>query len=42
MLCRMLLGRGALEPQFLVDSGQIYVFGRRPRRTKVGARKDGP
>ena len=40
MLCRMLLGRAALEPHFLVDPGQIYLFGRRPRRTKVAGRKE--
>ena len=31
MLCRMLLGRAALEPEFIVDSGQRYRFGRRSR-----------
>ncbi len=32
MLCRMLLGRKALEPEFLVDASHRYLFGLRPRR----------
>ena len=31
MHCRMLLGRKALEPDILVDSGRRYVHGLRPR-----------
>lgn len=30
MLCRMLLGREALAPEFLVDSSRRYVMRRRP------------
>jgi len=30
MLCRMLLGREALSPEFLVDSSRRYVVSRRP------------
>lgn len=34
LLCRMLLGRAALEPEFVVDSSRRYVFGtHRPRRS---------
>jgi hypothetical protein len=32
MLCRMLIGRKALEPEFLVDPSHRYLFGLRPRR----------
>jgi hypothetical protein len=35
MLCRMLLGRKALEPEFVVDSAHRYLFGRRPRRKRT-------
>ena len=31
MLCRVLLGRKALDGQFLVDSGRRYLLGRRRR-----------
>ena len=35
MICRMLLGRAALSPEFLVDPLRRYTHGRRPRgRTK--------
>lgn len=34
MYCRMLLGRVALEPEFLVDAAHCYLFGRRPRRAR--------
>jgi hypothetical protein len=34
MLCRMLLGRRALEGDFVVDSSRRYVFGRPKRRRK--------
>ena len=40
MLCRMLLGRTALEPEFLVAPGAKYLFGRpkvvRKRKKKKG------
>lgn len=32
MLCRMLLGRKALEPDLIVDPSRRYLHGRRPRR----------
>ncbi len=35
MLCRVLLGRKALDGQFLVDSGRRYVLGRRRRSVKT-------
>lgn len=34
MLCRVLLGRKALEDNFLVDSGRRYLLGRKPRQAK--------
>ncbi len=34
MLCRVLLGRKALESHFLIDSGRRYVLGRKPRQAK--------
>ena len=34
MLCRVLLGRKALEPDFLVDSGRRYLLGRKPKQAK--------
>ena len=34
MHCRMLLGRAALLPEFLVDSGHMYMHGRRKRRKR--------
>ena len=34
MHCRMLLGRAALLPEFLVDSGHMYMQGRRERRKR--------
>jgi hypothetical protein len=40
MHCRMLLGRLALAPDILVDSGQMYRFGRKsPRRSESNSRK---
>lgn len=36
MHCRMLLGRAALLPDFLVDSGHMYLQGRKKRRSKSG------
>ncbi len=40
MLCRMLLGRAALEPEFVVDPGRRYLFGlQRPKTTKVRTKK---
>jgi hypothetical protein len=41
MLVRVLLGRHALEPEFVVDPGRRYVFGRRkhvPARPRKGTR----
>jgi hypothetical protein len=32
MLCRVLLGRKALEPELVVDPSRRYIFGRRRRR----------
>lgn len=34
MHCRMLLGRATLAPEFVVDSGHIYRFGKRKRVRK--------
>ncbi len=34
MLCRMLLGRAALSPEFLVDPDRRYLHGRKPRATR--------
>jgi hypothetical protein len=48
MLCRVLLGRKALEGQFVVDSGRRYLLGRRRRsggrcrETSERPRKDTP
>jgi hypothetical protein len=38
MLCRMLLGRAALEPEFLVDSSRRYLFGAAARRKSAKGR----
>lgn len=38
MLCRLLVGRAALEPEFLVDSAHRYVFGRARRSRPPGER----
>ena len=40
MLCRVLLGRKALEGDFLVDSGRRYLLGRRPRQAKKLRKSD--
>ena len=37
MTCRMLLGRAALEPEFLVDPARTYVFGRRSKKRNAAA-----
>ena len=37
MLCRVLLGRTALAPEFVVDSGRAYLFGK-AKRSKKAAR----
>ena len=42
MLCRVLLGRKALEKDFLVDSNQKYLFGARKRVNKKKAFKHKP
>lgn len=43
MLCRVLLGRKALDGQFLVDSGGRYLLGRRRRSTgRVRETPDAP
>lgn len=43
MLVRVLLGRHALEPDFLVNPARVYVFGRRkPVRKKSTTRKPNP
>ena len=34
MLCRMLLGRKALEPDLIVDPGRRYIHGRKRRKKK--------
>jgi len=34
MLCRMLLGRAALSPEFVVDPDHRYLYGRKPRQRK--------
>ena len=43
LLCRMLLGRAALSPDFVVDSARRYVFGthreRPARRPKTGSER---
>jgi hypothetical protein len=39
MLCRMLLGRKALEPELIVDPHRRYIHGREPRRKKKTRRK---
>lgn len=41
MLCRMLLGRAALAPEFVVDSDRRYVFGRHLAKKKTRSRKKG-
>jgi len=37
MLVRVLLGRHALEPEFIVDPARRYVFGRAKRKKKITA-----
>jgi len=37
MLCRVLLGRKALEGDFLVDARHTYLYGRRKRKTQADA-----
>lgn len=39
MLCRMLLGRAALEPDFIVDPGRRYLFGTGPRKKRTKKKK---
>ncbi len=44
MLCRMLLGRSALQPDLLVDSSRTHILSRAPKRpssTKRRASRDG-
>lgn len=41
MLCRVLLGRRALAPELLVDSGRVHLLGEGPRRTKAPRGGDG-
>lgn len=38
MLCPMLLGRRALQPEFIVDSARRYVFGRK-KKSNTAKRK---
>lgn len=40
MLCRVLIGRMALDGQFLVDSGQRYLLGRPDRSDSSAARRE--
>lgn len=40
MLCRVLIGRMALDGQFLVDSGQRYLLGRPERSDSSAARRE--
>jgi len=35
MLCRMLLGRAALQPEFIVDSSRRYAFGRHLKKQRA-------
>ncbi len=37
MICRVLLGRGALSPEFLVHPEKRYLFGRGPRAARLEA-----
>lgn len=39
MLCRMLLGRAALEPEFIVDPARRYLFGLGPRKKRRKKKK---
>lgn len=39
MLCRALLGRAALSPEFVVDPEHRYIHGRKPRTAKRARRK---
>ncbi|TVQ56445.1 MAG: hypothetical protein EA377_02170 [Phycisphaerales bacterium] len=44
MLCRMLLGRSALQPDLLVDSSRTHILSRAPKRlssSKRNAPRDG-
>lgn len=41
MLCRMLIGRKSLQPDFVVDSGHMYRFGRAKRRKKSASSAPG-
>ncbi|MFG0307069.1 MAG: ATP-dependent zinc protease [Phycisphaerales bacterium JB040] len=34
MQCRMLIGRSALEPEFLVDPGRTYLLSHPPKRAR--------
>ncbi len=42
MICRVLLGRKALEGDFLVDSGHRYLLGRKLRKPKKTVKKPKP
>ena len=39
MLCRMLLGRSALQPDLLVDSSRTHLLSRAPKRTSTSKRR---
>jgi len=42
MQCRMLIGRSALEPEFLVDPGRTYLLTHPPRKKRRPSTKPAP